>query len=431
LNYFGSGPSIRNPEYDFYKIEKKYRLSKYHFVVTLEENEITIKYLVNKVDLERANKKINFDSFSYQPLQLGDKITAGTLKFIYTNGSTVGCFLESSHRVLLADDVMEKRKKYQAFLCSSCIEKQEELQAGEWEEKIRHERYNIIKRIGGGAFHGVYMGVEKETKKKIIIKTFKHSNEESNSQTQNELRKTNDLRHTYILNYNEIISLGQSKYGLVYDFVKGGDLQSYINSHQYVESRVACQIIIQLLDALKFAHKKNIIHHDIKPSNILLTENVDNFVNKPGSYPIPEIIKLCDFGIADVSNNSAGSPANNAFKGTIPFAAPEQLIPHRKEPSIDLYAVGVTFYYMISKNYPYNNIDDIIKIEKEILSDVRIPIEKRTPDQQVIPQKLADIINKSVKRKIEDRYKSALEFREDLDLFFKSYYQETETSGGK
>ena len=430
LNYFGSGPNIHEPEYDFYKIEKKYKLSKYHFVVIIKEKEMEMKFLVNYGKLEKANEKSPkaCDIFEVQKIALGDNIRAGLLKFVLSKDSFVQCSVEPKHSIMLKEEIRMKRKKYQSFICSFCVE--ERKKSVKEKVYITHEKYDIFEHITGSNNHDVYKAVEKETMKQVIIKTFNQSDHDINSQTKNELRKTNDLRHSYILNYNEIISLSQSEYGLVYDFIIGGDLQSHIDKKGWVKANIACQIIIQLLDAINFAHEKKIIHHDIKPSNILLIDNISNFDNKAESYIIPETIKLCDFGIADVLAEQAGDHLTSDFKGTLPYAAPEQLIPHIKQPSIDLYAVGITFYYMICKDFPYDDVYDKEKLKKEILSEDRIPIEERISKEQKLPTKLTEIINKSISRKVEDRYNDALEFREIIESFFNNYYQNTGTKGG-
>ena len=178
------------------------------------------------------------------------------------------------------------------------------------------DKYNYVALLGKGAFALVYQiattysgeyYAAKELDKKRFMK-----NHQLDTRIENEMNIMQELRHDNIVQYNDFVETDTHLY-IIMEFVPGGDLQGYMQSHGTLPEDPAKDMTRQILDALKYLHQKNITHRDIKPDNILLCSED------------PFIVKLTDFGLSKVVKNS--ETFLKTFCGTLLYCAPE-VFPH-------------------------------------------------------------------------------------------------------
>jgi serine/threonine-protein kinase len=165
----------------------------------------------------------------------------------------------------------------------------------------------------------------------------------------------------------------------------------------------AVRLTCQMLDALAYAHARRFVHRDIKPPNLLVTVSGGE-----------EVAKLADFGLARVYEASrlSGLTITGDIRGTPAFMPPEQIIRYRDVlPTGDLYSVGATLYYLLTRKYVYDFPKQLESRILMILEEDAVPIRSRRAD---LPASLADIIDRCLAREPEDRFPDAQSLRAAL-----------------
>jgi len=167
--------------------------------------------------------------------------------------------------------------------------------------------------------------------------------------------------------------------------------------------RDAVQIVIQTLEALSYAHQRQVVHRDIKPSNILVQ-------GSPGSYQA----KVTDFGIARIygATGNSGITQKGDVRGTLPYMAPEQLTDSRSvDHRADIFGVGATLYYLLTSAFVYDFHDES-HCQRVVAEGNTVPIERRGVS---LDSELCRIVNRAIQKRPDDRFNSADEMREALE----------------
>jgi len=143
---------------------------------------------------------------------------------------------------------------------------------------------------------------------------------------------------------------------MIMEFMDGGNLAKYLEDRKRLSENEARILFRQLVDAVRYCHSQNVIHRDLKLSNILLNTN-------------KTAVKLIDFGL---SNYMMTGMLHNTFCGTPAFAPPEILMSQKYiGPEIDVWSLGVVLFAMVAGYLPFDNLRDIIEIKcKESPVDV-------------------------------------------------------------
>lgn len=253
--------------------------------------------------------------------------------------------------------------------------------------------------LGDGAMGTVYLGFSCTSNQRIAVKRVKDAYA-NNRMIRERARQEASLSFSHP-NLVQMIGLCEvaPNYGPIFilsQYVAGITLDSHIKeqlSHLPQEDRIIkiAQEICNVLDALQYLHSRGVVHRDVKPSNIMI-EN--------GST-----VKLMDLGIARL--NGGNKYSSYGFIGTPQYAAPEQILRDSGNAEInaqtDIYALGVTFYELLTGKNPYKT-----DIEAEMLLR---QIKMKLPYDNQIPRSLFKVILKATEKAPEKRYKSASEFK--------------------
>ena len=241
-------------------------------------------------------------------------------------------------------------------------------------------KYSFIKDLGDGGFGKVFLAKEKVSNRYVAIKQLKNTDKTEQEDIIHEIEIVSKFDNSNIVNYYHHF-WQEDKLFLVMEYCSGGSLRDKIKEGKIVASE-ALQWIQTLTECLRIVHKKGIIHHDIKPDNILFSQN--------------GIIKISDFGIAnkDIGTRSYMSPESFSWDSDT-----------KQDPRIDIYALGVTLMELLTGKNPFSylSIEDII--EKHQKAD--FPIQK-------LPNWQQEIILKSINKVPELRFQFMVEFEEAI-----------------
>ena len=260
-------------------------------------------------------------------------------------------------------------------------------------------RYRITARIGHGGMAEVYEANDIINKSLVAIKLIKEDlmkNQVNLQRFENEATIAASLNHPNIVKVYNHGKFDNRPY-IANEYIKGQNLKDVLDFRSTLPLQEAFSIILQLTDALAYAHSRNITHRDIKPDNIFLLSD--------------GTIKLGDFGIAETDNlNNKSLTSPNAVIGSVHYLAPELARGRHASQKSDIYALGVTFFELITGHVPFER-DTAINVAVAHIKD-RFPSPKKyIPD---CPREIERIIFKCTKKNPKDRYSTFSELHDEL-----------------
>ena len=262
-------------------------------------------------------------------------------------------------------------------------------------------RYEVRGLLGRGGFGAVYRGYDRNLDRQVAIKVplFK-STKALEELFPQEARKLAQLKHPGIVTVHDV-GVHEGVCFIVSEYLDGPNLNQWMEN-RIVSWQEAAAITATLADALAAAHVRNIIHRDVKPANIIMTERADGFV------PV-----LVDFGLALSESFPAAMLAQSgSVTGTPNYMSPEQARGegNRIDGRTDVYALGVILYRLVSGRLPFTALS-----ASELLEAV-IAHEPRPPRQFVrgLPRELERICLKAMAKNLTDRYTTATDLANDL-----------------
>ena len=214
-------------------------------------------------------------------------------------------------------------------------------------------KYDVLGVVGEGAYGIVYKCKNKETGKYVAIKRFKEVEDELVKKTmKRELKMLQKLHHPNVVDFQEAYKRKGNLY-LVFEFVDKNLLELLQEHPQGLDSNLIRHLIYQLCKAIKYLHSQNIIHRDVKPENLLITDNME--------------LKLCDFGFARLISGSCTEKLTD-YVATRWYRAPELLLTQGEYgKEVDYWAIGCIMGELVDGNPLFpgeNEIDQIYCIQK-------------------------------------------------------------------
>ncbi|MDX1763704.1 MAG: protein kinase [bacterium] len=211
---------------------------------------------------------------------------------------------------------------------------------------------------------------------------------------QNEERITRTLKHPRLARY---IIRDRSLPYMIMEHIPGRDLKSILYREKKLHWDRARRIILQVCEGLIYLHNRGIIHHDIKPENMIMGSG--------------DAVKLIDFGLASKTGFQDLIALDlKGPHGTPYYISPEELQGIRDEPRSDLYSLGVVLYEMVTANLPFQRSTRLSKVKARLKID---PVPPRYYDETISPG-AQEIILKALERSPEARYATAAALKEDL-----------------
>ena len=268
--------------------------------------------------------------------------------------------------------------------------------------------YRIKGRLGAGGMGIVYEGEQPMIGKRVAIKVLRPEvadNPDVVRRLVAEARAVNAVGHRNIIDVFGFGELPDGRQCIVMEYLDGDSLEAVLKTHA-ADGRVmpTLEVLIvldEMLGALAAAHAAGVIHRDLKPSNIFLCRQRDG----------AQFVKLLDFGIAKLGLQGKPTPQTRAslLMGTPSYMAPEQARGGAAGPGMDLYAVGVIAYEMLTGRLPFT-AETVMEMLLKHANEVPTP-----PTQWVrMPGALDALVVRLLAKKAEDRFASAGEVREQV-----------------
>jgi len=265
-----------------------------------------------------------------------------------------------------------------------------------WIGKSLNGRYKIEELLGQGGMSAVYKATDPNLKRVVAIKLIhSHLSNDPNFVTrfEEEAAAVAQLRHPNIIQVFDFDHDQESdSYYMVLEFVPGETLQQHLErlnkSGRKISSQNTIEYMINICDAVGYAHQRGMIHRDIKPANLM--------INVMGQAI------LMDFGIAKIVGGQSHT-ATGAVVGTAMYMSPEQIKGEHPDARSDIYSLGVTLFEMASGQPPFK-ADSAMTLMMMHVNDPVPDIKKLNPD---VPNELVAIINKALAKDPKDRYQTA------------------------
>ena len=263
-------------------------------------------------------------------------------------------------------------------------------------------RYEILEHIGSGGMADVYKARCHKLNRYVAIKVLRREycdNESFVRKFTVEAQSTAGLTHPNIVNIYDAGNEDGIHY-IVMELAEGMTLKRYIRRYGRLSARETVDFAIQIASGLQEAHEHHIIHRDIKPQNILVSDS--------------GTIKVTDFGIARAATGD--DTISSSAMGSVRYLSPEQARGGYADERSDIYSLGITIYEMATGKVPFDG-ENTVAIALMHLRDEITPPRCYFPD---IPASLEKIILKCTMKQPEQRYQSAAELIIDLQKVFLS-----------
>ena len=260
--------------------------------------------------------------------------------------------------------------------------------------QIIKERYEVVEILGEGGMAFVYKARDKQLQRDVAIKTLKPNyvnQEKFVDRFRREAQTAANLNHPNIV---QIFDWGiEDEPYFVMEYIEGNTLTSIISGNRTVGLNDILYIGSQVANGLKEAHKRGLVHRDIKPGNIMITPDGK--------------VKVTDFGIVSLQNEESDITKTGAVLGTASYISPEQAQGKPVSFESDLYSLGTVLYELIAGKPPFTGDSPIATATKHLTDKP----EKLSNYRKDIPKALENAILKLLEKRPSDRFKSAEDLR--------------------
>ena len=261
-------------------------------------------------------------------------------------------------------------------------------------------RYEIIEQIGVGGMSYVYKAYDSKKKRIVAIKILREElsiDEEFVNKFKSEALACIDIKHINVIGAYDVVEDGNMHY-IVMEYVDGTTLNKYIKNKGKLSNEETINISLQIARGIQAAHKKGIIHRDIKPQNIVINDK--------------NIVKITDFGIARAITSTT---KNISVIGTVHYISPEQVRNTKVDFRSDIYSFGCTMYEMITGCVPFEGDTPLDIIISHLRNNLQAPHLKNDK----VYKSLEKIILKASRMLPSERYQNIEEMIGDLELALK------------
>ena len=260
-------------------------------------------------------------------------------------------------------------------------------------------RYVVIGELGQGAMGVVYKAKDPLIDRVVAIKTINlglatDEKEEYEGRFYQEAKAAGRLNHPNIVTIYDVGKSGDVAY-IAMEFLEGRELRDVLKEGTLLPVEQVLNIVAQVAEGLAYAHAHDIIHRDVKPSNIMVIRDGN--------------VKITDFGIARMASSSVRTQTGMVL-GSPKYMSPEQVMGKTIDQRSDIFSLGVMLYEMLTGQAPFDG-ENVNAIMYQTLNALTPPPSTLNPS---VPEMVNFIVAKALAKKVEDRYQNAKDFADDL-----------------
>lgn len=265
-----------------------------------------------------------------------------------------------------------------------------------------NDRYTIMEAVGTGGVANVYRAYDKVLDRSVALKMLREDVIENNAdfrefimRFRTEAQSVAKLSHPNIVTMYDVGHDGNTDY-IVMEYVDGETLKKKIGREGALDETAALEIAMQIAEALEHAHQNHLVHCDIKPHNILITQEGR--------------VKVTDFGIAQAATSTAKHTDVGFIMGSAPYLSPEQARGQQPDARSDLYSLGIVLYEMLTGRVPFIGQDPVDVAMKQIQEPPLPPSARRS---SITPLAEA-VVMKALEKLPSNRYQRMQEMIADI-----------------
>ena len=296
--------------------------------------------------------------------------------------------------------------------CPACGERVTVFQRT-YSSKLLDGKYQILDRLGIGGMGEIFKVRHIHLNELRVIKIMRPNvaaDDQGMQRFLQEARTSTMIKHKNLAMLYDFAQLDDGSYYMVWEFIDGTNIQKWIGQNGAMPARLAIEISVQALSGLDHLHSMGLIHRDISPENIMLSQDHHGKL----------LVKVIDFGIAKQlaeGEGSQGLTQTGMFLGKLKYASPEQAgflkEGEHLDPRSDLYSFGIVMYEMLAGRAPFQATNPHGYILKHV-TEKPLPIHDLNPAVRVPPQ-LESVIMKSLEKSRDNRYATAADFEHALE----------------
>jgi len=262
-------------------------------------------------------------------------------------------------------------------------------------------RYRVDRRLGAGGMSTVFLAMDTVLEREVAVKLLAEHLAEDEAFVMRFRREALAAARLQHPNVVQVFDSGHDqesgRHFIVMEYVKGPSCADMLRDHDALEITDAVRIARDACHGLDYAHRAGVVHRDVKPGNLLISDDTGN-------------TKLADFGIAKATEQSRITQVGSVL-GTAAYLSPEQARGEESGPPSDIYSLGVCIYEFLAGRLPHE-YSSLTELALKQQSDPVDPIRNARPE---VPQALDRAVLACLRREPENRYASALELSEALE----------------
>ncbi|MDO9015699.1 MAG: serine/threonine-protein kinase [Deltaproteobacteria bacterium] len=271
-------------------------------------------------------------------------------------------------------------------------------------------RYRVIRRLGEGGMGVVYQAIDERLEKAVAVKVLKEDfskRQDVVARFTQEAKSAARIKHENVLDVTDYGKTEAGSYYIAMELLVGTDLADVLQKGEPITVERAADIAVQICRALSAAHGLGVVHRDMKPENVFLLRSNEG----------REVVKIVDFGIAQMKDSAGGENTRKLTRtgmifGTPEYMSPEQASGKQIDHRVDVYATGVILYEMFAGRVPFVG-DTFMGVLTQHMFEAPPPIAELNPASNITPE-FSAVIYKALAKDPNQRYASMGEFSEDL-----------------
>jgi beta-lactam-binding protein with PASTA domain/predicted Ser/Thr protein kinase len=268
-------------------------------------------------------------------------------------------------------------------------------------------RYRIISRLGSGGMADVYLAEDTQLGRKVALKLLYRRFAEDAEFVERFRREASSAAGLQHPNIVQVFDRGRwdGTYYIAMEYLEGRNLKQIVRDHGALEPALAVDLVIQILKAARFAHRRGVVHRDIKPHNVIVDEEGR--------------AKVTDFGIARAG--ASEMTETGSIMGTAQYLSPEQAQGHPVDSRADLYSIGIVLYELLTGALPFDAESPVTIALKQVTEE---PVPPMRLNPAVSPA-LDAVVMRALRKEPGERFQDAEEFIAALESALSGGYVET------